>query len=511
MPSLCDCHPHLDLEHGPVIGSLCTGYGGLDLGVLGALGGGRIAWVADPDPHIRQILEARMPDIPNHGDLRAIDWTAVEPVDVVVAGFPCQDISAAGRRAGIEKGTRSGLWTDIVAGVRVLRPALVVVENVAALRWKGGGLHRVLGDLAEAGYDALWRSVRAADIGAAHRRERVFLLAWNRAATRPDAADTTGARRRQPRPGGPSQATRSGAPGQLARRRACLRHITVLVSCRSDCRGCAEQQPSCSDRRIAPARRSTANADAHGCRLAFRRDPDGAQIGASNPGRLYDSDRFCTAPAHASRDRQRHRGSQGREGFPAAVVATGAAAGRSDLADPLAAQGDQRDDESSAAPQHVGGRQSTHEGSVATSRQPLGRSLDERSRGHLRVVSDINGVPVDFGNRPGSTSPAPRANWGVYEAAVRRWERVARRPVPYPTQPGKHGRPVLAPRFVEHLMGLPEGWVTDLSLPRTAQLRALGNGVVPQQATHAVSVLLADLAALLHLDQLSHCGQEVAA
>lgn len=161
---------------GSVVGSVCTGYGGLDLGVLAALGGGRVAWCADPDPHIAQILAARLPGVPNLGDVRAIDWTAVEPVEVLIAGFPCQDISAAGRRAGIENGARSGLWTDIGEGVRVLRPALLVVENVAALRWRHGGLHRVLGDLAEAGYDALWRSVRAADIGAAHRRERVFLL-----------------------------------------------------------------------------------------------------------------------------------------------------------------------------------------------------------------------------------------------------------------------------------------------------------------------------------------------
>jgi DNA (cytosine-5)-methyltransferase 1 len=163
---------------GPVLGSLCTGYGGLDLAVLAALGGGRIAWCADPDPPIATILTARMPGVPNLGDLRTVTWTKVEPIDVLTAGFPCQDISAAGRRAGIEKGTRSGLWIDIVAVLRLLRPALFVVENVAALRWRHGGLHRVLGDLAHTGYDAIWRSVRAADIGAAHHRQRLFLLAW---------------------------------------------------------------------------------------------------------------------------------------------------------------------------------------------------------------------------------------------------------------------------------------------------------------------------------------------
>ena len=160
---------------GPVIGSLCTGAGGLDLGVLAALGGGRIAGCADPDPHIARTLAVRMPGVPNLGDITRIDWATVEPVDVLTAGSPCQDISSAGRRVGIEKGTRSGLWTHILAAVRVLRPALVV-ENVAALRWRNGGLHRVLGDLATLRFDALWRSVRVSDICAPHRRERVLVL-----------------------------------------------------------------------------------------------------------------------------------------------------------------------------------------------------------------------------------------------------------------------------------------------------------------------------------------------
>lgn len=91
----------------------------------------------------------------------------------------------------------------------------------------------------------------------------------------------------------------------------------------------------------------------------------------------------------------------------------------------------------------------------------------------------------------------PEVDWGDYAPAVRRWEQVLGRPAPFPTQPGVHGRPVLAPAFVEWLQGLEPGWVTSLPLPRTAQLRTLGNGVVPQQATYAVGLLLADLAALL--------------
>lgn len=84
-------------------------------------------------------------------------------------------------------------------------------------------------------------------------------------------------------------------------------------------------------------------------------------------------------------------------------------------------------------------------------------------------------------------------DWSVYEPAIRRWEQTLGRLTPYPTQAGRHGGPVLAPAFVEHLMGLPAGWITDLPLPRTAQLRALGNGVVPQQVAYALALLLADL------------------
>jgi hypothetical protein len=96
-------------------------------------------------------------------------------------------------------------------------------------------------------------------------------------------------------------------------------------------------------------------------------------------------------------------------------------------------------------------------------------------------------------------------DWGEYAAAVHRWELITGRGAPYPTQPGRHGRPVLAPAFVEWLMGLPPGWATaaHLDLPRTAQLRALGNGVMPQQASHALSLLLEDLTHLHRVPRLA--------
>ena len=82
------------------LGSLCTGYGGLDMAVQQAFGT-ELAWVADNDRHVSKLLASRHPGIPNLGDLTQVDWQQVDPVDILCAGFPCQDISFAGRGAGI--------------------------------------------------------------------------------------------------------------------------------------------------------------------------------------------------------------------------------------------------------------------------------------------------------------------------------------------------------------------------------------------------------------------------
>jgi DNA (cytosine-5)-methyltransferase 1 len=165
-----------DASAPPRVGSLCTGYGGLDLAVAEALGG-QLAWCADNDRHVSAILAANFPAVPNLGDIARIDWASVPAVDVITAGFPCQDISFAGRGAGLTEGTRSSAWNHVMAAIRVLRPGLVIVENVAGLCYPGRGMGTVLGDLAAAGYDTAWRRVRAADIGAPHPRPRVFIAA----------------------------------------------------------------------------------------------------------------------------------------------------------------------------------------------------------------------------------------------------------------------------------------------------------------------------------------------
>jgi len=171
--------PELHLAGAPpagplTAGSLCSGYGGLDLAVM-AVTGARLAWVAETDRHAAAVLARHWPDVPNLGDVTALDWSKVPPVDLVSAGWPCQDISYAGPGAGITEGTRSGLWLTVAVGLRHLRPSYVFLENVAALRTRG--LAKVLGDLAALGYDTQWLCLRASDAGAPHRRDRLLILA----------------------------------------------------------------------------------------------------------------------------------------------------------------------------------------------------------------------------------------------------------------------------------------------------------------------------------------------
>lgn len=154
-------------------GSLFSGIGGLDLAVEEVFGA-TAAWHCEVDPNASKVLAARWPGVPNLGDIQNVEWAEVPPVDIICGGFPCQDISSAGKRAGIVEGSRSGLWFRYADAIRVLRPRLVVVENVGALLVRG--LDIVLGSLAEIGYDARWTCLRASDIGAPHQRNRLFLV-----------------------------------------------------------------------------------------------------------------------------------------------------------------------------------------------------------------------------------------------------------------------------------------------------------------------------------------------
>ena len=181
---------------------LCAGYGGLGLAVEDAFPGAELAWYSEFDPAPSKIMARHWPDAPNHGDMTAIDWTAVEPVDLISGGTPCQDLSHAGRRKGMTDGTRSNLWVAMREAIATIQPTYVVWENVrgaysatadsdlepcpGCMGNTGNGepvlraLGRVLGDLHDLGYDAQWRGLRAADVGAPHGRFRVFILARRR-------------------------------------------------------------------------------------------------------------------------------------------------------------------------------------------------------------------------------------------------------------------------------------------------------------------------------------------
>ena len=180
------------------IGSLFSGYGGLDLAVEEVFDGETV-WFSELSPAPARVFAYHWPGVPNLGDITTIDWNAVEPVDVICGGSPCQDLSIAGRRAGMAPDTRSGLWESMLHAIAAIRPRLVVWENVSgalsaeafsqlepAEGYLGDGsagpvlraLGRVLGDLAGIGYDAQWCGVRAADIGAPHARFRIFVAAY---------------------------------------------------------------------------------------------------------------------------------------------------------------------------------------------------------------------------------------------------------------------------------------------------------------------------------------------
>ena len=133
----------IDHRPAPHIGSLCTGYGGLDMAVELVLGG-KLTWYAETDRHAATVCAHHWPGVPNLGDIRTIT------------------------------GVHSNLWTSVAHAVRALRPPVVFVENVAALRTRG--LDVVHADLAALGYDTSWLCLRASDIGAPHRRDRLFLL-----------------------------------------------------------------------------------------------------------------------------------------------------------------------------------------------------------------------------------------------------------------------------------------------------------------------------------------------
>lgn len=435
------------------IGSLFTGYGGLDMGVAMAIDpDARVAWTSDVEPGPCKLAATRWPDTPNLGDITKIDWADVEPVDIICGGSPCQDLSLAGKRAGMATGTRSGLWESMAAAIETIRPRLVVWENVLgalsatayspvesepgmlgtaangpALRAAG----RVVGDLASLGYSSAWRVVRASDAGAPHQRARLFLIGY------PDGQPWDVRRPTTPRQAPSRRPHREFAgPGD---------DVPALIP-----------TPTASDHKAG-------------------RHQDGTGHSLTQAVQLLPTP---VAQPSGNSPSEHLRKKPGRERVTDLAIIV----------------------ENNLLP--TGGLLPTPQATYAPRSSPgYGPNLHEVASELLptpKAGDGVMGLPRTSGRPPEkSTHLATRleyTDFGTYAPAIARWEQVTGRAAPPPTNPPRRagGKPQLSARFVEWLMGLPDGHVTDLDLglSRERQLRMLGNGVVPQQAALAVHTLI---------------------
>jgi DNA (cytosine-5)-methyltransferase 1 len=309
------------------VGSLFAGIGGFDLGLERA--GMRVAWQVELDPYCRAVLARHFPEAERFEDVREVGAQNLPPVEIVCGGFPCQDLSPAGRGAGID-GARSGLWAEFARIVRELRPRYVLVENVPALltgkgkRWDRAPVGRVLGDLAEAGYDAEWACLSAREFGAPHLRKRVWLVAYPARDAEARPAAESGAERQRARPGCAS----SGA-GELPDADRDRRAQGLCVGARAgepprppDALGRrpvaavadAEGDPERAGLRPggAPRQRRRRPADRGGARGAVADPERGGRQGRSDQPRRDDPQR----PAALRREGAAHPARGGEEGRP---------------------------------------------------------------------------------------------------------------------------------------------------------------------------------------------------
>ena len=152
-----------------------SGIGGFSYAAERIVGGFETVAFVEREPYCQQILHKHWPSVPIYDDITTFN---PEPysADVVCGGFPCQDISTAGKQAGIKQGTRSGLFYELIRVIRLVQPKYVVLENVSAIL--ANGLDTVLGELAEAGFDAEWACIPASAVGACHQRDRWWLVAY---------------------------------------------------------------------------------------------------------------------------------------------------------------------------------------------------------------------------------------------------------------------------------------------------------------------------------------------
>ena len=475
-------------------GSLFSGTGMLDEGVQSVLGG-ELSWYAEFDAAASKVMAHHYPGIPNLGDVTKVDWASVPHIDILTGGSPCQDLSHAGKRAGMTAGTRSNLWVQMREAIAVLRPRLVVWENVrgalsasadsdlepcpgcmgdpddgAVLR----ALGRVLGDLADLGYDARWYGLRAADVGAPHGRFRIFLFAVPADATGDPWWLSDGDRR------APADADLSGR-GILGGLDARGRDADGRRGADAD--GDAAQSPTRLTLLPTP--------DAYEGLRGGSQHPDKRRNAGHSPYLACVVEHLLPTPTASEANGAGKHGEGGCDPrttvallpTPRATDGTNGGPGQRGSAGDLMLS-------SAVALLPTPVVNDMGEGKTAVQLLPT-PSADFRDRSEATGNSKLD-VTRDFMDL-GSVAATNR--WGDYGAAIARWAAVVGRPAPAPTEPGPKGGPRLSAAFVEWLMGLPAGHVTDCGLTRNEALRVLGNGVVPQQAAAATARFVDDFAA----------------
>lgn len=390
-------------------------------------------WVSETDPDLDGFFELRYPNAPNLGDLTEID--SPPPADIVTAGFPCQPFSQAGNQKGSSDDRH--LWPHIadLVGRMDPPPRLLVLENVPRLLTIEGGdvMARVVYDLAQLGYVGSWRLLRASDVGACHRRNRWFCV----------AAHTERTQRR------------ANVKGRQSQRRASAgRDSETATDTGSQRRRQNPRSPHGYE--AADAGRSTSNDNGAGPQrlLPTPRTTDSNGPGVHGDGGLDLRTAVTLLPTPNTRDSTPPRPKEKWE----AMRASGSGGGANVreyvaylLPTPTALL------PTPTATDAKGSRNAT-----------AGRSPDAKPSSGGWTLNDIRHAD----------------RFGEFQLAVDRHALIVGRLAPEPVDDGR-----LSERFVEWMMMLPEGWVTDLDISRRAKLRILGNGVVPAQAYAAVSNL----------------------
>lgn len=422
-------------------GSLCSGYEGLGAGLAQVFSDLGTAWVSDIDPGACKVLAHRFPDVPNIGDMTAVDWSQVEPVDILSGGYPCQPFSHAGKRKG--RDDERNLWPYVREAIRVLRPRLGLFENVRGHLTLG--FSEVMLDLNELGYDTRWVVIRASDVGAPHQRARVFILGEDRY-------------------GRPLRGRDCGAEGDW---HPCLRGDEG-----------AEQDWPTTGRDTRPT---------------AIRDLRRRSLGESAVDDRPDSGRLRGQVADDRGDDRRDGLRPELDLLPTPRTSDTNGAGPADggggavalLPTPAAQEpGGSAERHHERLRDHDGRDPSFLPLSMAVQLLPTPTTADHKASGSAGYSIGHDGTTLTD-----ATVRQPE-RWGKYADAIARWETLTRE-APAPTEPGRNGNPRLSPAFTEWLMGLPAGWITDVpGITRNEALRLAGNGVVPQQCAAALTYLL---------------------